>query len=99
MFRIVATLLFATAVAVFALQNGQAVEVRFFSARAAVSLALVILGALLAGAAAAGLAGWVRQLRLRRRLAEAAERIRRLEVDLALARRGKTPPEGGQTSS
>ncbi len=94
--RIIAALLFATAVAVFALQNGQAVEIRFFAARASVSLALVILGSLTAGALAVGVAGGARVLRLSRQRSECAERLRRLEAELAAASQRVEPPGAGQ---
>lgn len=93
--RVIATLLFATAVGVFAVQNGQAVELRLFSWRASVSLALVLLGALTVGAVAVGVPGFLRLARLSRRLREQAERVRRLEAELAAARQaGPAPGEG-----
>lgn len=94
--RVVFALVFATAVAVFALQNGQPVEVRFLGARASVSLALLILGSLTAGALAAGVPGLARVVRQGRLLREQGERVRRLQAELAAAREAKAPPPPGQ---
>lgn len=62
-------LVFVFLVALFALQNAEAVAIRFFFWQfPRVSLALVILGSLLAGALLAFLFGLRRQLRLARQL-------------------------------
>lgn len=74
--KVVALLVIALAVALFAAQNPQSVDVHFLSWSATqISLAVVVLGSALAGALVVTILGGVRQLQLQLK-------IRRLQADL-----------------
>ncbi|MBX6349937.1 MAG: DUF1049 domain-containing protein [Clostridia bacterium] len=77
---LVLVLLFAVAVALFAAQNGQTVEVMFLFWTLHTTLAVVILGAALTGAVAAALFGLVTHVRLRLRLRRAEQQLHKLQV-------------------
>lgn len=109
-FLLVAALIFASVVAVFALQNAQAVPIRFFAWERETSVAVISLGAAVVGALAAVLAGLVRQvalgLRHRQLKAELGRVQKELEEErmtkealLAELARLKDGQEGGASSA
>jgi uncharacterized integral membrane protein len=76
--------LVAAAVAVFALQNGTPVSVKFLVwTPPAVSLAALVLGALAAGLIVVGLPLWIQRWRLRSRVRTLTTQVRQLETSLA----------------
>lgn len=77
---LVAALIFASVVAVFALQNAQTVPIRFFGWERETSVAVIALGAAAVGALSAVLAGLVRQL-------SAGLRNRHLKAELGRVQR------------
>lgn len=87
---LVLALLFALAVAVFAVQNAEPISFRFFGWQSETSLVFVVLGAAVAGAMATGLVGLVRQVQsslrihqLQNRLQKAEKQIESLQEQLA----------------
>lgn len=77
---LVLALVFASFVAVFALQNAQTVPIRFFAWERETSIAVIVLAAAAVGALSAVLAGLVRQLR-------SGLRYRQLKSELARTRK------------
>lgn len=80
---LVLALLFALAVAAFAVQNAEPMTVRFLQWEARTSQVVVILGAAALGALAAGLAGLFRQLRQGMRFRSLQQQVDRLEKEAA----------------
>jgi uncharacterized integral membrane protein len=81
-FYLLTALLFAMLVALFAVQNAVEVDILFLFWRLEnISLVVVILGSAFIGACIAGLVGFVRQLRLRKRVRAAALDVERLEAE------------------
>lgn len=76
--------LIAVAVAVFALQNGTPVSMRFAVwTLTNVSLAVLVLASLVAGLVIAGVPLWIQRWNLRRRAHTLEVRVRQLETSLA----------------
>lgn len=75
-------LLFALIVAVFAIQNAQPVTVDFMFNRFEISLALVILVSVFAGALILGFLGIFRQVKAGLKLRDANSKMKRLEQQL-----------------
>lgn len=73
-------LLFALAVAVFAVQNVTPVNIRFLVWQAEVSLSLVLLGSMFAGTLAALVLGLPRRYRTARRIRELTARLAEYEL-------------------
>lgn len=83
---LVLALLFALAVAGFAVQNAEPITVRFLQWEARTSLVVVILGAAAVGALSVGLAGGFRQLRTGWRVRNLQNMTQRLEQELEQVR-------------
>jgi len=83
---LVLALLFALAVAGFAVQNAEPITVRFLQWEARTSLVVVILGAAAVGALSVGLAGGFRQLRTGLRVRNLQHMTQRLEQELEQVR-------------
>jgi putative membrane protein len=81
--------LLGAAIALFAIQNGRPVEIRFLAWQVEAALSLVILLSVLVGVILTALLGVVRLWKLR-------SRIRQLENKLA--RSETSPPQGGRPS-
>lgn len=111
-FLLVVALLFALAVAVFAVQNAESIVVQLFAAEFETSLVIVVLAAAAAGAVMAGIVGIVRQVkssvRVRQlqshgaKLEREAERLERqiemLEQRLAAAEAAVADTDEGSAS-
>ncbi|TLM99762.1 LapA family protein [bacterium] len=81
-------LLFAMLVALFAVQNAVQVDILFLLWRIeSISLVVVILGSAFIGACIAGLVGFVKQLRLHKKVRAAAIDVERLEAENYYLRR------------
>src|SRR5690606_38427929 len=83
---LVLALLFALAVAGFAVQNAEPITVRFLQWEARTSLVVVILGAAAVGALSVGLAGGFRQLRTGWRVRHLQTTTQRLQQELEQVR-------------
>lgn len=97
---LVMALLFAILVSLFAVQNAVQVDILFLFWRIqSLSLVVVILGSALVGACVAGLVGFVKQLRLRKRMKAMAIDVERLEAENYYLRKQldekKGPEKGG----
>lgn len=79
---LVAALIFASIVAVFALQNAQTVPIRFFAWERETSVAVIALGAAIVGALAAVLAGLIRQVALGLRHRQLKAELGRVQSEL-----------------
>lgn len=79
---LVAALIFASIVAVFALQNAQTVPIRFFAWERETSVAVIALGAAIVGALAAVLAGLIRQVALGLRHRQLKAELGRVQGEL-----------------
>lgn len=79
---LVVALLFALAVAVFAVQNAEPISFRLFGWQSETSLVFVVLGAAAAGAVTAGLIGLVRQIKSSLRIRQLQARVQKLEQEL-----------------
>lgn len=86
---LVAALVFASVVAVFALQNAQTVPIRFFGWERETSVAVIALGAAAVGALFAVLAGLVRQLGAGLRTRHLKAELGRLQRELDEERKAK----------
>ncbi len=75
-------LAFALLVAVFAVQNVDVVNVRFFSYQFETPLVLIILGSAAGGAVIVGVLGLVKQIGMSFRLWEGQSRLKRLEGEI-----------------
>mgnify|MGYP000574981031 CR=1 FL=1 len=75
-------LAFALLVAVFAVQNVEVVNVRFFSYQFETPLVLIILGSAAGGAVIVGVLGLVKQIGMSFRLWEGQSRLKRLEGEI-----------------
>ncbi len=84
------SLLFALIVALFAIQNAEAVDIRFLTWQFKdISLVLVILGSAVAGALILFIAGAMKQVKIAWKTRETEGRIRKLEIELAKSREEK----------
>lgn len=81
-FLLVVALLFALAVAVFAVQNADPISFQLFGWQSETSLVFVVLGAAAAGAVAAGLVGLVRQIKASLRIRQLQARLHKAEHEL-----------------
>lgn len=101
---LVIALLFALAVAVFAVQNAETISFRLFGWQSETSLVFVVLAAAAAGAVAAGLVGLVKQIKsslrirqLQHRLQKAEQEVERLQAELHELQRSEAD-EGGEAA-
>lgn len=78
-FLLIVALLFALAVAVFAVQNAEFIVVHLFSAEFETSLVVVVLAAAAAGAVMAGIVGVVRQVKSSVRVRHLQSQVAKLE--------------------
>ena len=77
------SLLFALIVALFAIQNAEAVDIRFLTWQFKdISLVLVILGSAVAGAVILFIVGAMKQVKMAWKIREAEGKIRKLEIEL-----------------
>lgn len=76
---LVVALLFALAVAVFAVQNAESIVVQLFSLELETSLVVVVLAAAAAGAVTAGIIGVVRQVKSTLRIRQLQAQVHKLE--------------------
>lgn len=76
---LVISLLFALAVAVFAVQNAEYIVVQLFSLEFETSLVVVVLAAAAAGALSAGIIGFVRQIKSSLRIRQLQAQVNKLE--------------------
>lgn len=83
---LVVALLFASFVALFALQNAQTVAVRFFAWEMSTSVAVIVLLSAAVGAIFAMLAGFIRQMTLGFRLRQTKGDVARVRKELDEAR-------------
>lgn len=83
MWVLVTLLVLMVLVVIFSLQNAQLVEFSFLIGQSQLSLALIIALSALIGAIAGVVAALGQHMALRRRLAEAEEKVRRLRTELA----------------
>ncbi len=79
---LVVALLFALAVAVFAVQNAEPISFQLFGWQSETSLVFVVLGAAAAGAIATGLVGLVRQVRASLRIHQLQNRLQKAEKQI-----------------
>lgn len=86
---LVAALIFASVVAVFALQNAQTVPIRFFAWERETSVAVIALGAAVVGALAAVLTGLVRQVAIGLRHRQLRAELGRVQKELEEERRAQ----------
>lgn len=82
-FLLIVALLFALAVAVFAVQNAEHIVVQLFSTQLETSLVVVVLASAAAGAVMAGIVGVVRQVKASVKVRQLKGKIARLERRLA----------------
>lgn len=75
----VVALLFALAVAVFAVQNADFIVVRLFTLQFETSFVVVVLSAAVAGALIAGIIGFARQIKSSFRIRQLQAQIQKLE--------------------
>ncbi|KUK40957.1 MAG: hypothetical protein XD69_0998 [Clostridia bacterium 62_21] len=88
-------LLFALCIALFAVQNATPVDIRFLAwSFPSISLSLVILGAVAAGAVATMLLGVGRQYRAGRRIRELTARVAQMEREAKAKQEVKAQEEG-----
>lgn len=87
---LVAALIFASVVAVFALQNAQAVPIRFFGWERETSVAVIALGAAAVGALSTVLAGLFRQVGMGLRTRHLRAEVDRLQRELEEERSAKS---------
>ncbi|HHV62280.1 MAG TPA: LapA family protein [Firmicutes bacterium] len=78
---LIIALVFAIAVAIFAVQNSGAVTVRFLNWQSDTSLIFVILGSAVAGALAVGLVGFMKQISLSIKLRNTSIRLHKLQEE------------------
>lgn len=86
MIYLVLALFWALLVAVFAVQNAAPVEVRFLSWQVSVSVALLVIGATIAGAVFLGLLSLFRQVGMGLRLLDERARTQKATAELEQAR-------------
>lgn len=87
---LVAALIFASVVAVFALQNAQTVPIRFFGWQRETSVAVIALGAAMVGALTAILAGVFRQVSMGLRARHLRAELDRIQRELEEERTAKS---------
>ncbi|MBO8141439.1 MAG: LapA family protein [Firmicutes bacterium] len=95
-FLFVLALLFALAVAVFAVQNAEPITVNLIRWQLETSLVVVVLGSAATGAMVAGLVGLVRQLRASWRIRQLQSQVHRLEERLRALTESAGPPSKGE---
>ncbi|NPV52822.1 MAG: LapA family protein [Firmicutes bacterium] len=78
---LIVALVFAIAVAVFAVQNSGMVTIRFLNWQSDASLIFIILGSAVAGALAVGLVGLMKQLSLSIKLRNTTNRLHKLQEE------------------
>lgn len=89
-FYLLGVLVFALLVAIFAVQNAVPVDIKFLSWRFPnISLALVMLGSLVAGAFFAFILGLIRQARLGREVRHYQARVKELAEELTRLRQAE----------
>lgn len=76
---LIVALLFALAVAVFAVQNAEYIVVQLFNLEFETSLVVVVLAAAAAGALSAGIIGFVRQIKSSLRIRQLQSQVNKLE--------------------
>lgn len=79
---LVIALIFALAVAVFAVQNAELISFRFFGWQSETSLVFVVLGAAAAGAVATGLVGVVSRIKASLRIHQLQSRLQKAEKQI-----------------
>lgn len=90
---LVVALLFALVVAVFAVQNSEPIAFKLFGWQSETSLVFIVLGAAAAGAATAGLIGFVRQVKSSFRIRQLQTRLQKLEQELESLQEQEDPSD------
>lgn len=82
-------IVFSLLVAVFAIQNSFVVTVSFFTLRKDISLVLLVFGSIFLGAFFVGILGFFNQLKLKRKVSQFEQEIKKLTSEERLK-----PPKG-----